>query len=367
LKNKASNKVVAAWLFCCCVAIFFMVIIGGLTRLTDSGLSIVKWEPLSGAVPPLTKADWQGYFEAYKHTSQYLLMNKDMSLEQFQGIFWLEYLHRLIARLFGTILLLPMIYFGIRRYFDRKKFVKLIPIIIVALLEPVVGWYMVKSGFVARTSVSQYMLMFHLGVAFLLYALIYWYALDIKFGNIYARCSKEKLAKISLGLVGLVYFMVLLGALMAGTHAGFTYNTFPLMDGRLVPNGLYIMQPWWVNHFENIPLIQFQHRLVAIILALTVFWFAYRLVRIDYNNMVIAIPLVLCMVLQVALGISTLYSFGSYADYNAGNFAYNKILYLPVIVAALHQVNALILFTIILRAAHKLVKEDAPHKIDMLV
>ena len=233
-----------------------MVILGGLTRLTSSGLSIVKWEPLSGAIPPLSAEKWQEYFTAYQKIPEYQEINKGMRLEEFQGIFWLEYFHRLMGRLIGVIFFVPFVYFLIKGQLQKKNIVKCVVILLLFAFQGVVGWYMVKSGFAERTEVSQYYLAFHLGTAFLIYAFVYWTALDIKY-NSPAKWHFCPLGRFGIAVAILIFFMILLGALMAGTKAGFTYNTFPLMDGKIIPSGLYQLSPWWLNHFENITMIQF--------------------------------------------------------------------------------------------------------------
>lgn len=366
-KNKAANhRVIYSWLFLCCSTIFIMVILGGLTRLTNSGLSIMKWEPVSGAIPPLTTAKWQEYFNAYKQIPQYEKMNKGMSLSEFQGIFWLEYFHRLMGRLAGIVFFVPFIYFLIKKQLSKRLIFRSLVILALGGLQGFIGWYMVSSGFAQRTEVSQYRLMIHLGMAFLMYAYMYWTGMDVKYGVV-PLPKTSRTAKFALVVSGMIYFMVLLGALMAGTRAGFTYNTFPLMDGRLIPENLYVLSPWWLNHFENITMIQFQHRLFACITAVMIFILANKIVRRDFDNVVSAIAIIFSVIVQIALGISTLYSFGSYADYDPVTFAYMKVLHVPVIIAALHQLNALVLFTISLRISHKLYHESGAERLSYVI
>lgn len=353
----ANNRTVANWLFACCAAIAIMVILGGLTRLTSSGLSIVKWEPLSGALPPLSKESWQKYFEAYKLIPQYQQMNKGMTLSEFQGIFWLEYFHRLFARAVGVIFLLPFLYFLARGQIQKKSTAKLLGIFALGALQGFAGWYMVSSGLAKRTEVSQYRLAVHLGLAFLIYAMIYWTALDIKYDSVvtWKLCP---LSKYAVFVTFLIFIMVLLGALMAGTKAGYTYNTFPLMDGKLIPTGMYLIKPWWINHFENVATIQFQHRVFAFLIAATIFVLAYNIVKRDFDNVGLAIGLTFCVVIQIILGVSTLIMFGTYASYEKEGLAYTQIFNPPILIAAMHQLNALVLFTVALRITHKLAKRS---------
>ena len=359
------NKYVSLWLFGLCGCLVLMVILGGLTRLTDSGLSIVKWEPLSGALPP-SATRWNYYFGEYQKTSQYRQMNRGMTLEEFKGIFWLEYFHRLMGRVTGVVFAVPFVCFLWRREITRGMIWKFGGIFLIGALQGVIGWYMVKSGFVGRTSVSQYMLAFHLGMAFLIYGLLYWCALDsvipAKAGiqNVSAL-HKPWIPAFAGMTLGMVFIMVLLGAFMAGTHAGYTYNTWPKMDGHLVPDGLYVMQPWWRNHFENVAMVQFQHRWFAMVTAGVIFVFSWRLVRIGEWRLAVWLSGV--VVLQIILGISALYALGHYSDYEATTYAYRKIFYLPVIIAALHQLNALILYAVALTVCYKFTRK----RLDIIV
>jgi len=367
LNNKAlNNRMVANWLFICCIAIFIMVVLGGLTRLTNSGLSIVKWEPLSGAIPPLSGEKWQEYFDAYKQIPEYQQENKSMTLPEFKGIFWLEYFHRLMGRAIGMIFLLPLIYFAVKERIRAKDTLKFMVIFALGGLQGFFGWYMVKSGFAERTDVSQYRLMLHLGMAFVLYGMIYWTGLDIKH-SAERRRNIHPMAGFSVIVTIMIFFMVLLGALMAGTDAGFIYNTFPLMDGKLIPDNLYKLSPWWANYFENITMIQFQHRIFAMLLAVVIFVLAYNIVKRDFDYVGQAILLVFCVLIQIGLGISTLYAFGTYANYSYEGLAYHRVFNLPVVIAALHQANALVLFTLALNTSHKLMRESVSERMSYVI
>ena len=257
-------------------------------------------------------------------------------------------------------------YFLIRGRLQKKNAAKFLGIFALGALQGFVGWYMVSSGLAERTEVSQYRLAIHLGMAFLIYALIYWTALDIKY-DASPSWQVSPLAGFAVIVTFMVFFMVLLGALMAGTRAGFSYNTFPLMDGHLVPEGLYMLKPWWLNHFENITTIQFQHRVFAIMLGASIFVLAYNIVKKDFDYVCLAICLVFCVIMQIALGITTLYAFGTYADYQQQAMAYTRVFNLPVVVAALHQLNALVLFTLALRTSHKLMKQSALERMSYVI
>lgn len=332
-----NNKNLTRWLFICCAAIFVMVLLGGLTRLTDSGLSIVKWEPLSGAIPPMSETAWQGYFEAYKKIPEYQQQNKGMSLEEFKGIFWLEYFHRLMGRAIGILFLLPLVYFAVKKQINKQTAVKFGGIFLLGVVQGAIGWYMVSSGFNDRTDVSQYRLALHLGAAFLIFLLLYWAYMDSRYG------VGGKLQKFPVIVTGSIFFMIILGAFVAGTDAGFVYNTFPLMDGKFIPDYLYMQDPKWINHFENLTMIQFQHRIFAYIVSALVIALA---IKTRYW------PIVAVLLIQIGLGIATLYSFGSYADYEVTTHAYTKVLYTPVILGAAHQLNALVLFAMSLKIMH---------------
>ncbi len=348
---------VSVWLYACCMGVFIMVIIGGLTRLTDSGLSIMTWEPLSGTVPPLDDAEWNRYFDEYKQIPQYQLKNKGMSLEEFKGIFWLEYFHRLWGRIIGLVFIVPLAYFIWKKAISKQLSVRLAGIFLIGLLQGFIGWYMVSSGFSERTEVSQYRLAMHLFFAFLIFALVYWSALDVFHErNSGAGFNKSPLAKASVGMSVFILFQVILGAFVAGTDAGFTYNTFPLMDGKLVPDGLYIQEPAWVNHFSNVAMVQFQHRVAALLLSVYICVFAFFYVRSDFYNLNTVVMLVVLLMLQIALGIITLHAFGSYADYDHATHAYKKVLHFPVLVAVAHQANSLLMFMVSLKINHRLLR-----------
>src|SRR4051812_47620202 len=257
-------RAVAWWLLACCALVFCMVVVGGATRLTHSGLSIVEWQPIVGTLPPLTHAQWLETFAKYQLTPEYQQVNRGMTLGEFQGIFWWEYFHRLLGRLIGFLFLLPLLWFGARRQIDRRLALRLAAIFVLGGLQGAMGWYMVQSGLVDDPRVSQYRLTAHLLIAFLIFASMLWVALDLLYPRS-ARgmsraldprgmASSPPLARLDPGidshiscasvgslrgfataLVALVFLMVLSGGFVAGIHAGHAYNTFPLMNGNVVP------------------------------------------------------------------------------------------------------------------------------------
>ena len=239
-----------------------MVVVGGVTRLTHSGLSIVEWQPIVGTLPPLSQADWQETFGKYRLTPQYLQVNKGMTLEEFKGIFWWEYWHRLLGRVIGVVFLVPLLWFIARREIPPGYAGKLFGIFLLGGLQGALGWYMVKSGLVDDPRVSQFRLTAHLGLALAIFAAMLWAGLSL----IYPSRAKWELVPDpstrawAIGVALLVFVMALSGGLVAGIRAGFAYNTFPLMNGRLVPPEIFMLEPWWRNFFWNMATVQFDHR-----------------------------------------------------------------------------------------------------------
>lgn len=243
-----------------------MVVVGGITRLTHSGLSIVEWQPIVGALPPLTEAHWQELFAKYQRTPEFRLRNFDMTLAGFKQIFWWEYIHRLLGRLIGLAFLLPFLYFLARRRLAPAFAWKLAGVFVLGALQGAMGWYMVASGLVDDPRVSQFRLAAHLGLAFLIFGAMLWLALEASRGAGRGRGATPLFS----ALVAVVFAMVLTGALVAGIRAGYAYNTFPLMNGHVVPPEILMIDPWWKNFGYNMATVQFDHRAVAWALALLV-------------------------------------------------------------------------------------------------
>ena len=332
----AHNRAVAAWLLVCCALVFAMVVVGGVTRLTHSGLSIVEWQPIVGTLPPLDEAAWLEAFGKYKQTPEYRLVNPGMNLESFKGIFWWEYVHRLLGRLIGAAFLLPLLWFALRGRIARALAWKFATIFGLGALQGALGWYMVQSGLVDNPRVSQFRLTAHLGIAFLIYAAMLWIAFDLLFAR--AGPVSRRLRGFALALAVLVFVMVLSGGLVAGTRAGLAYNTFPLMNGRFVPPEIFSLDPWYLNFFSNMATVQFDHRLIAWLLAFLAPWFWLRVRReAAPRRAKLAADLLLgALALQIVLGIATL------------------LLAVPVPLAAAHQAGALLVFSAALFAAHSL-------------
>ena len=332
--DRAARRQVAAWLLVCCALVFAMVVVGGVTRLTRSGLSIVEWEPLIGAIPPLSQNDWEQLFREYQATPEYQKVNFDMSLDAFKGIFWWEYFHRLLGRMIGLAFLLPLLYFIWRRKVPRGLAPRLLGIFLLGGLQGAVGWWMVASGLIDDPRVSHVRLSIHLGMAFLIFAAMLWTALDLLADGARAPGAPGSARWVG-ALPVLIFVMVLSGALVAGTRAGYAYNTFPLMNGHFFPPEYFMMQPWWDNLLHNMATVQFNHRLIAwaLFLLIPLAWWSVR--ASSSREVRLAATLLLAMAgVQIALGIATL------------------LLQVPVALGSAHQAGAMVLFALSLWLAH---------------
>ena len=319
--------------------VFGMIVVGGATRLTHSGLSITEWQPIVGSLPPLSEADWMVAFDKYRQTPEYLQVNKGMSLEAFKGIFWWEYAHRLLGRTIGLVFLFPLLWFIWRKRVDRAMAWRLGGIFVLGGLQGAMGWYMVKSGLVDNPRVSQFRLTAHLSLAFLIFGAMYWTALGLleRQPRLQPPASSG-LRRLALAILALVAWMIVTGGFVAGIRAGFAYNTFPLMNGHWIPPEIFMLDPWWKNFFYNMATVQFDHRLGAWALALLVPWFWLRARReaLPQAARLACHALLLMLAVQVALGITTL------------------LLRVPVPLAAAHQGGAVLLFAAILSVVHAL-------------
>jgi cytochrome c oxidase assembly protein subunit 15 len=315
--------------------IFLMVVVGGITRLTLSGLSITEWKPVVGIVPPLSAADWTTEFAKYQQIPEYRAIHFAMSLDEFKSLYYWEYFHRLLGRLIGVAFALPFIWFLARRQLPRRLAPPLAGILLLGFLQGALGWYMVESGLADRVEVSQYRLVAHLALALAIYAAILWTALGIVRGSQGASADWRRAAEAVLALVALT---IMAGGFVAGTRAGLTYNTFPLMDGRLVPAGYAELQPLWLNWFENIAAVQFDHRVLAVatVSAVLLLWSAGLRANLPRSAHKALHALLAIAVLQAALGISTL------------------LLVVPVPLAAAHQAGAVLLMTAAIVFRHTL-------------
>jgi heme a synthase len=293
------------WLLAVAALVFLMVSIGGATRLTGSGLSITEWQPVMGALPPLSEADWHDAFAKYREIPQYQHVNRGMSLEAFKFIFWWEWTHRFLGRLVGAAFLLPFLYFLAMGQIPRALTGRLAGIFALGALQGAAGWYMVSSGLAARIDVSQYRLALHLGLAILIFGALIWVALSLGDGEARAAGRWTPHTVGAAALLLLVFLQILFGALVAGLKAGAGYNTWPLMDGRFIPHGLGAMEPWYLNLFENALTVQFDHRMIAYLLAIAVAWHAWSLRHVTRER-TSALVLMGAVWAQAALGIWTL-------------------------------------------------------------
>jgi cytochrome c oxidase assembly protein subunit 15 len=336
---RRNSRWVASWLFVVAGFTFVMIVLGGATRLTGSGLSIMEWAPLSGALPPLSHAEWERLFGLYKQIPQYSLLHTDMDLAGFQRIFWLEWTHRLWGRLIGIVFLVPLIAFVVRGMIPRRLIPRLALLFVLGGLQGAVGWFMVASGFFPdSTAVSPYRLVVHLVLALALYAAMIWIALSlwrrtVPRGDPPTRPLARRMAA---AVVGCVVLTIVAGGFTAGLHAGLTYNTFPLMDGSLVPAGYAPLEPPWRSFFEDVATVQFDHRLLATLTAaLTLAAVAIGLasgVRGTVRRAFLALGAV--VLVQYMLGVATLLNV------------------VPVGLAVAHQATAVLLLTAALVACH---------------
>lgn len=300
---------IRTWLYCCALMVVLMITIGGLTRLSDAGLSIVEWKPVTGIIPPLSDTDWGREFFKYQNSPEYKTVNSHMSLQEFKHIFWLEFIHRFAARLTGIIICLPLLFFYLSGSlpFRNNKSYMLLPILL--LTQGVMGWYMVKSGLVSDPHVSHFRLAAHMMLAVVLY--------HVTVGKLTPMSLVSPTSHLRIITLALIYLQIFLGALVAGLDAGLIYNTFPLMGGRLIPAELYNAP----SLLSDPASVQFMHRSMAYIVTLSCFMLAYK----KRSLMVL-----LAILLQVATGIITL--------------LYN----VPIPAALLHQLGAVILLSVVL-------------------
>ena len=335
-----ARRLVAAWLFSVCAMVGGMVVLGGVTRLTGSGLSIMEWAPVSGVLPPLGQEDWRKLFALYRTIPQYHLLHEGMGLDGFQRLFWLEWAHRLWGRLIGLVVFVPLVWLALTGRIDRRLVPRLALIFVLGGLQGAVGWFMVASGFLPdSTAVAPARLVVHLGLALALYVAILWTGLGV-LRPVPSRPfdGAGLLRGLALAAAGALGLAILAGGFVAGTHAGLAYNTFPLMEGRLVPANYAQLDPLWWNLTQNIAAVQFNHRLLATLatalaclVVLGVFLRpAPRPLRAA------ALALGVAVLAQYALGVATL------------------LWVVPVPLAASHQANAVLALTAAVVVLHRL-------------
>ncbi|QEN91425.1 heme A synthase [Labrys sp. KNU-23] len=335
---------IRAWLVVVAVLVIAMVVVGGATRLTESGLSITEWQPIKGTIPPLSASEWAAEFEKYKQIPQYVKLNLGMSLEEFKFIYWWEWSHRLLGRLIGIVFAVPFLIFWLRGWLTPRLTVKLVGLLALGGSQGLLGWWMVKSGLADRTEVSEYRLAMHLTLACLILTAIVWVASSLR-DERHSAAMPGAAKAIAYLLVPLILVQIFMGGLVAGLRAGMAYNTWPLMDGYFIPalNNLYIMVPTWVNHFENALTVQFQHRMVAyliVALALLQAWMGTRGGNGPARSR--ALLVAAAALGQAAIGVVTL------------------VLVVPLWAGILHQLGGVLLLTAATVHAQRLVAGSAP-------
>lgn len=314
----APLKAIEYWLYACCALVFAMVLLGGITRLTESGLSIVHWRPFTGWIPPMNEAAWTAVFDSYRQSPEFQKLNFWMALEDFKRIFWLEYLHRVLGRIIGIAYFLPFAWFLIRYRLPAGLTGRLAFLFVLGGLQGVLGWYMVKSGLVDQPSVSQYRLAAHLGLAVVIYAAMLYTALGLRTAPSVAPSHGARNLSI------LVFITMIWGAFVAGMDGGAVFTTFPLMDGKLVPPNALSISPVWLNLFENIGTVQFIHRVLAVCTVIAALWLWWACRREKSRPMM---WVAIFAGLQFCLGIATILSGAA------------------IYIAWAHQGGAMLLFT----------------------
>ena len=336
-----ANRAVALWLLVVCAMVFAMVVLGGVTRLTGSGLSMTDWKPVTGFLPPISDQAWEDEFERYQSSPEFQKINSHMNVDDFKGIFWLEFLHRVLGRLIGIAFFVPFVYFAVRKYIPAAQFPKYGLMFILGGLQGLLGWYMVKSGLVDNPHVSQYRLTAHLVAAILVYGFMFWVAMSLLYpGKLLRHAWYGK----TVALTGLIAITIISGGFVAGLKAGKIYNTFPMMGDHWIPPGMFAIDPAWRNFFDNTTTVQFDHRVLAIstFLLVVAYWIKSRTANLPGRSQRAATALMHTSVLQVALGISTL------------------LMAVPVLLGAAHQAVALVLLTVALYLCHSLARVTDP-------
>jgi heme a synthase len=325
-----NERLIGYWLLACCAVLLALILLGGATRLTGSGLSMVHWQPLN-VIPPISEQAWMMEFEAYRQSPEYQEVNRGMSLNEFKVIFWYEFGHRLLARALGLVFALPLIWFMWRGMVPARLRWPLIGLLLLGGAQGYMGWYMVQSGLVDIPRVSPYRLAAHLSLALVIFAIM----LRLALGLLWPRPVSVKPPALRTGLrIGLTLTAITIvsGAFVAGLKAGLVYNTFPLMAGRLIPEGLLGLEPMWRNLFENPTMVQFSHRLLALttLSVVLLLWWWSRSASVPHALKRVLSVIALIAVAQVMLGIATL------------------LLYVPVTIGTIHQGGAVLLLSALL-------------------
>jgi len=326
------KKHIRIWYWSGATLVFLILVIGGITRLTGSGLSMTDWKPIMGSIPPITEAQWEDAFEQYKQFPEYQQVNRGMSLGEFQFIFFWEYLHRMIGRFIGFVFIIPFGWFLVKKKFDSVQLKRAVILLTIGVGQGLMGWYMVQSGLIDVPHVSPYRLAAHLSLAFVIFGCCVWFALDLKSRRNSPGTGSSELRKWLWAFMVLLFAQIIWGALVAGHHAGHIYNTFPKMNQFWVPPELWLMEPWIMNIFENMVTVQWIHRVLATLLVLIVIAISVRAYQNDTTFAVKkwSIALLAALLAQYAIGVYTL------------------VYHVPVWLGVAHQAFAMILFGIVL-------------------
>lgn len=331
-----TQKYIALWLLICVGMVFVMAVIGAITRLTESGLSMVEWRPLLGIVPPLSLTEWERIFTLYQQTPEYIHKNNSITLQEFKTIFWWEWFHRFWGRILGIVFFLPLVWFWLRGWLSPALLYRLGGILILGLLQGVMGWVMVMSGLVDRPSVSHYRLVLHLVLALMIMGLLFWQALNL-LRSPYTKTTLVPVQTYTFAciLLSLLLLTIVWGGFVAGLDAGLIYNTFPLMNQYWIPPEFMILTPWWSNLFDNHATVQWIHRYFGLMVGLFVLLFWYHTAQISEIRRIVNM-LVTIVLLQISLGIALV------------------LLQVPVVLGVVHQIGALSLFLTLLWLLHRI-------------
>ncbi len=328
MKNNPHRSIII-WLLAGCFLIYAMVVIGGITRLTHSGLSMVEWNPIIGSLPPMNKEEWQIPFEKYKQSPEYQIINNQFTLEEFKSIYWWEYIHRMLGRTIGVVFLIPFFYFLANKKFDKPLLKKMFVLLLLGALQGVLGWFMVKSGLQKEPHVSHYRLAAHLISAFTVFGFTFWYALDLLYPTEIRETVIIKNIKYWAKIMfTIIVIQIIYGAFVAGLKAGLFYNTYPAMGDAFMPETVTSFDTFWENCLENPAGVQFIHRNIAIVVAclvLFVWWKARKADLTSFQRKTSNVMLVVVGI-QFLLGVVTL------------------LYAVPVTLGVLHQTGAFVLF-----------------------
>lgn len=330
--TSTTSRAVSIWLLVVAALVCLMILVGGTTRLTDSGLSITEWKPISGALPPLSQSDWEDEFALYQQTTEFQVQNSAMTLQEFEFIYWWEWGHRQLGRLIGLVYFVPFVFFWLRGDLSARLKPRLFGLLILGGAQGAIGWWMVASGLSDRLDVSQYRLATHLGMAFIILGVAIWMSLEARYGPPPLR--RGRLAGVTAGLLGLVFLQILLGAFVAGLDAGRIYNTWPLMNGELIPEDYLGGMSFFPAIFESHAAVQMHHRWLGYLVAIAVFAYAaliWREPRVSLKPFMVVLPAL--VIGQIALGIAALLSV------------------VPLHLSLAHQGGAIVLFIATVSAA----------------